>query len=221
MRVRQKRSSRAAKPTWWRWRGRFWTTRAGSGTRQSASASRSITRRNTRAAIRRCGPAPRSRARASPAYFCSKVVSGVEADIRFVDAGRIAALGNGAQLRIHEPAQQRDALVARRQVLLRVQRDRALAGLRLVVSREFAVFGRGEFLPALAALPRADLLQRAALGDASRGVDAVVRIVDRQHPAERLDLLEARDARVRHDAQRRADRLGDPVMHSAVTEVAP
>src|SRR3954464_16024565 len=49
MPTRPKPSWPRARPTWWRWRAPSSTTRAGCGTRRSASASSSTIRRSTRA----------------------------------------------------------------------------------------------------------------------------------------------------------------------------
>ena len=78
------------------------------------------------------------------------------------------------------------------------------------------MLGGGQLLPELAVEPRADARDLARLPHAARGVDAEARVVERQHPADRLHPRVLRHARVRDDAQRRQHRLADPVQHGAV-----
>ena len=125
------------------------------------------------------------------------------------DAGRIGAVGDAAQLLAQEAAQQGDAAVAGAQVLGRMRRDRALAHLRFVVAGKVAVLGFAQLPPELAVHLRAHPADVARLLDPAGDVDAEVRVVDRQHPADRLDRAVPAEARARHDAQRRQRRLGD------------
>src|SRR5690242_20923030 len=103
---------------------------------------------------------------------------GVEAD-----PDRIAAGGERVELLAQHAAHQGHAPIARYQVLFGVARDRPLADLRLVVPREASVLLVGELLPELAAETRAHACELAGPAHPARGVDAEVRVVDRQHPA--------------------------------------
>src|SRR5207237_1089040 len=77
--------------------------------------------------------------------------------------GGIAALGDNADLLLGEAAQERDALVAGGEVLLRVQRDRPLAGLRLVVAGKALVLLGRELGPRSSVHLRAEFAELAFL----------------------------------------------------------
>ena len=109
-----------------------------------------------------------------------------------------------------------DALVGRHQVLLRMEGDGALPDLRLGVAGELLVLLRRQLGPGLAVVARLELGELALLLDAAGDVDAVVRVVDRQGPADRFDHAVLRDARVGDDAQGRHDGLGDAAEALAV-----
>src|SRR5262245_7158993 len=82
------------------------------------------------------------------------LLAGLEADVGILlaegHARGVAALGDGLQLLLEESAQARHAAVAAREVLVGMQRDRALAGLRLVVAGIFLVLFFREVPPELA-----------------------------------------------------------------------
>src|SRR4029077_17944292 len=99
----------------------------------------------------------------------------------------VASLGDQFHLLAQELAQQGDASVAFHEMLLGMERDRALTGLVLEVAGKPLVFFRRELLPQLAALARAHAAQLALLADAARDIYAKMRVVDRQCPADRFD----------------------------------
>src|SRR6266481_8147526 len=99
----------------------------------------------------------------------------------------VVSLGDQLHLLAQELAQQGDAAIAFDEMLLGMERDGALAGLGLEVARKPLVFFRRELLPQLAALARAHAAQLALLPHAPRHIDAKVRTVDRQGPADRFD----------------------------------
>src|SRR5262249_49375049 len=98
--------------------------------------------------------------------------------------------------------------------------DRPLPDLGLPVAGELPVLLLAELAPELAVHSRALRAELTGGGDASRGVDAEARVVDRDHPADRLHLAERPQARARHDAMRPQPRLGDAVEDLAVLELA-
>src|SRR6185436_3661381 len=120
-----------------------------------------------------------------------EILPGLQPDVGILlvegDAGGIAAAGDDRELPFEESAQARHAAVAARKVLLGVQRDRSLAGLRLVVARIFLVLLFGEVPPELARHLRAEAAQLAFFRDAAGDVDAEVGVVDGQHPADGFD----------------------------------
>src|ERR1700730_3618386 len=104
-----------------------------------------------------------------------------------VDTHGVAPLGDQFHLLAQELAQQGDAAIAFDEMLLGMERDGALAGLGLEVARKPLMLFRRELLPQLAALARAHAAQVTFLADAPRDVDAKMRVVDRQGPADRFD----------------------------------
>src|SRR5204863_6389122 len=135
-------------------------------------------------------------------------------------AERILAFRHGVHLALEQPAQHDDAPIAGPQMLLRMQRDRTLPGLRFPVAGKALVLLFGQLPPELAVHLRAPAPELAALADPARGIDTEVGIVDRHHPADGLHPAVASDARIRHHAQRRQDRLGDAQEHAAICELA-
>ena len=94
-------------------------------------------------------------------------------------------------------------------MLFRIVGDRALAGLRLKIARKTLVLFLGQIKPGLAVVARAKFRQSAFFSHASGRVDAVGRIVDRQHPADRFNGSIFTYAGIRHYAQGRHRRLGN------------
>ena len=92
------------------------------------------------------------------------------------------------------------------------KRDGALAGLGLEVAGKALVLLRRQLLPQLAALARAHAAQLALLAHAAGDVDAKMRVVDRQGPADRFDPAEQARARRRRRAgwARRAGSASPP-----------
>ncbi|MNK84193.1 hypothetical protein D3C87_1040340 [compost metagenome] len=101
-----------------------------------------------------------------------------------------------------------------------MRRDGALAHLRLVVAGEGAVLGLAQLLPQLAVQARAHAGEIAGVFHPADGVDAKAVVVDRQHPADRLDAPVGCDARVGHHAQRRQHGAGHAAEGAAVFERA-
>ena len=89
--------------------------------------------------------------------------------------------------------------------------DRALAGLRFPVARIVAALRRRHVgpAPAVGCGAHAPWEEHAFLTHAPGGVDAVVRVVDRQRPADGFDPAVLADERIGHHAQRRQRDLGD------------
>ena len=107
-----------------------------------------------------------------------------------------------SQLLAQQAPQQRDARVARAQVLGRVRGDRAPGSPAPRSRRESSRCSASRQLPPeLAVHLRAHAADVAWLLDAAGDVDAKVGVVDRQHPADRLDGAAPAQARARHDAQ--------------------
>src|SRR5215469_12388830 len=95
--------------------------------------------------------------------------------------------------------------------------DRALAHLALEISGELLMLRLAHFPPELAVEFRARGTQaRAALVHSSRHIDAEIRIVDRQHPADLLAAPVALDPRAGDHAERGEDDLGHAVVQAAV-----
>src|SRR4051812_16483740 len=97
--------------------------------------------------------------------------------------------------------------------------DCALPDLCFVIAREALVLLVREVPPPFAVVLGAALAERALLGYAPSDVNPEVRIVDRQHPADRLAAVIRVHARVGHGAYGRKDHLGDAMMHASVRQL--
>jgi len=103
------------------------------------------------------------------------IIPGFEFDRRRVlverDPDRIVAFAQGIQLVAQDPPDHQDAPVALAEMLLGMQRDRALADLGLVISRELLVFLLGHVPPELAIEFRAHPADVARLLYAAGDID--------------------------------------------------
>src|SRR6185436_9542256 len=160
----------------------------------------------------------------TPVKISLQVVAGLEIDhcLALVehDADGVAPGSHGVELTLEEAAQHDDARVCGGEMLLIVQRDRPLAHHRLVVAGEAAVLLLAQLLPELAVEAGAHAGELARLAHAGRCVDAEAGVVDRQHPADRLDAAVAADLGIGDDPQRRQHGLADAAEGAAVLQLA-
>src|SRR5215469_16790916 len=82
-------------------------------------------------------------------------------------------------------AQHRHAAIAGIKMFLGVERDFALAHLSFIVARHFAMLVFCELLPELALVAGSDLPKLAGFRHAPRRIDAEMRIIDGEHPAQK------------------------------------
>jgi hypothetical protein len=106
---------------------------------------------------------------------------------------------DGVELATQLGAYHRDAPIARGQILLGVQGDRALADHGLPVPGELAVLFLGELPPVLAVHLGAHPVEGVGCVDPGDGEDPEMGVVGGEHPADRFDPLVAADPGVRHD----------------------
>src|SRR6202158_3492471 len=92
-------------------------------------------------------------------------------------ADRVVTRREGVELLAQDAPHEGHAPIARHQVLFRMERDRALADLGLVVAREAAMLLLGQLLPELAVETGAHAPELAGRPHAPRGVDAEARVV--------------------------------------------
>src|SRR5262249_46788702 len=105
-------------------------------------------------------------------------------------------------------------------MLLRVDRDRALADLRLIIARMALMLLLRHVPPEVAVERGAHAAEIARLFHTAGNVDAKGCVIDWQHPADRFDTRELCNTWVGYHAQGRDRRFGDAIKGFAIIQLA-